>query len=140
MADGKPGGGHVSPRPLSPHLEVYTFAINMAMSIFHRITGVALYLGSLLLVGWLTSAAIGPEAFDCVNGWLSTYAGRFVLFLYTWALFHHGLGGIRHFIWDTGKGFDPKMIDNLSWGTLLGSVLLTAIVWIYVAGQKGWHP
>ncbi|MGZ8409473.1 MAG: succinate dehydrogenase, cytochrome b556 subunit, partial [Hyphomicrobium sp.] len=86
-------------RPLSPHLQIYRPLINMVMSILHRITGAALYFGTIILAAWLVAAASGPEAFKTVTGWLNTWAGWIVLFGYTWALIHHALGGIRHFIW-----------------------------------------
>lgn len=117
-------------RPLSPHLQVYALPINMVMSIVHRITGAALYAGSLLLSWWLIAAATGPEYFDFVSGFFGSWLGRLVLFGYTWALLHHMLGGIRHFIWDVGYGYDLKTIDKLCWGTLIVSAALTAVIWI----------
>lgn len=132
MADAKIARGAGKPRPLSPHLQVYAPLINMVMSIFHRMTGAALYFGSLLLAWWLVAAASGPQYFDYVNGLFATLPGRVVLFGYTWALMHHMLGGVRHFIWDTGRGYALGTIDLLSWGTLVGSVLLTGLVWAAV--------
>jgi succinate dehydrogenase / fumarate reductase, cytochrome b subunit len=117
-------------RPLSPHLQIYRPHINMMMSIVHRITGVALYLGTLLLAGWLTAAASGPDTFSYVNSFFGSLLGRIVLFGYTWALMHHMLGGIRHLIWDTGRGYDLASVDRLSWGTLIGSVVLTIAIWL----------
>ncbi|MEL7048104.1 MAG: succinate dehydrogenase, cytochrome b556 subunit [Pseudomonadota bacterium] len=116
---------------LSPHLQVYSPLINMVMSIFHRITGAALYFGTLLLAWWLVAAAVGPEYFEYVSGIFGSPIGLLVLFGYTWALMHHMLGGLRHFIWDTGAGFDLKTVDILSWGTIIGSLLLTALIWLY---------
>ena len=63
--------------------------------------------------------------------------GRLVLFGYTWALFHHMLGGIRHLIWDTGRGLDLKTVDRLAWGSIFGSVILTALVWFVALGMRG---
>ena len=125
-------------RPLSPHLQIYRPMINMVMSILHRITGAALYVGTLLLAWWLLAAATGPSYFDFVNGLFSTWFGMVVLLGYSWALILHLLGGIRHFIWDTGAGFDIGTVDLLGWGTLVLSVLLTAALWIYIASQRGW--
>jgi succinate dehydrogenase / fumarate reductase cytochrome b subunit len=96
------GGSSADVRPLSPHLQVYSMRINMLMSIVHRITGSALYFGTVILVAWLIAAAMGPDAYDFVAGLLGSWLGLAVLFLYTWALMHHMMGGIRHFIWDTG--------------------------------------
>jgi succinate dehydrogenase / fumarate reductase cytochrome b subunit len=132
MAEAKSLRGARARRPLSPHLQFYSPLINMVMSILHRITGAALYFGSLLLAWWLVAAASGPDYFNFVNGLFGSLVGRLVLFGYTWALMNHMLGGIRHFIWDTGRGYELKTIDLLSWGTLVASVILTALIWLAV--------
>ncbi len=131
MANAESGGG-ARPRPTSPHLQIYTPMINMVMSIVHRITGAALYFGSVLLAIWLIAAASGPEAFDAVNGFFGSVIGLLVLFVYTWALLHHMAGGIRHLIWDTGRGFDLKTADLMCWVSLAASVGLTALIWLIV--------
>lgn len=132
MAEAKSLRGARAQRPLSPHLQVYSPLINMVMSILHRMTGAALYFGSLLLAWWLVAAAAGPDYFAFVNGIFGSWFGRLVLFGYTWALMHHMMGGIRHFIWDTGRGYDLKTIDLLSWGTLVASAVLTVLIWLAV--------
>lgn len=137
MADANAKAGSQAARPLSPHLQIYKPEVNMVMSILHRITGSALYLGTLLLVWVLTAAATGPEYFAYVTGLLGTWPGLIVLFGYTWALLHHLVGGLRHFIWDSGHGFDLKTIDVLSWGTLAVSTLLTLAIWGYVLLSAG---
>lgn len=129
MAEAKTMRGNAIERPLSPHLQIYRPLINMVMSILHRITGAALYFGSLLLAWWLVSAAVGPEYFNFVNGLFDTWLGRIVLFGYTWALMHHMMGGIRHFIWDTASYLDIPSVNFLSWATIVCSVTLTAAVW-----------
>jgi succinate dehydrogenase / fumarate reductase, cytochrome b subunit len=116
-------------RPLSPHLQIYSPLINMVMSIFHRITGAALYFGTLLLAWWLISVAQGPSYYSYVNDLLGHPIGKLILIGYTWALIHHMLGGMRHLYWDTGRGFNLSSIDRLAWLTLIGSVVLTAAVW-----------
>lgn len=126
-------GSAARPRPTSPHVQIYSPMINMVMSIVHRITGAALYFGSLLLAGWLISAAMGPEAFEQANAFFGSIFGRIVLIGYTWALIHHMLGGVRHFIWDTGRGLDIKTADMLCWASIILSVLLTAAIWLAVA-------
>lgn len=120
-------------RPLSPHLQVYRLPINMMMSIVHRITGGALYFGAALLSWWLVAAATNADYFNFVSGLFRTLPGQVVLFGYTWALLHHMFGGLRHFIWDTGRGFGRRTIDFLSWSTLLLSLAGTAGVWYVVA-------
>ncbi|MCB1510929.1 MAG: succinate dehydrogenase, cytochrome b556 subunit [Hyphomicrobiaceae bacterium] len=119
-------------RPLSPHIQIYSRKINMVMSIWHRITGAALYFGTLLLAWWLIAAATSPQYFDFVNGLFGSLFGKLVLLGYTWALMHHMLGGIRHLIWDTGRGFSLGMVDLLGWLTILCSLGLTAAIWFVV--------
>ena len=105
-------------RPLSPHLQIYRPQINMVMSVFHRLTGCALYFGALLIAWWLIAAATGPDYFAFVNGLFATWVGMVVIVGYTWALIHHMLGGLRHLVWDTGTGLDIASVDLLSWGTI----------------------
>jgi succinate dehydrogenase / fumarate reductase cytochrome b subunit len=137
MSEATTGRGAKIDRPLSPHLQIYRPLINMVMSILHRITGAALYFGTIILATWLVAAASGPDAFQTVSGWLNTWAGWIVLFGYTWVLIHHALGGIRHFIWDFGMGYEHETIDLLSWGTGVASVLLTAVVWFFALRVLG---
>tara|TARA_R110002020_G_scaffold15143_1_gene53785 strand:- start:64 stop:462 length:399 start_codon:yes stop_codon:yes gene_type:complete len=117
-------------RPLSPHLSIYRPIITMVMSIMHRITGSALFFGTILIVWWLVAAASGPDAFATANGFFGSVIGMILLFGFTWALMHHMIGGLRHFIWDTGKGFDEKPREMLAWATIIGSVSLTILLWI----------
>lgn len=137
MADASPGRGVRPQRPLSPHLQIYSPLINMVMSILHRISGAALYFGTLLLAWWLIAAAVGPDYFGYVSGLFGSWIGRLVLIGYTWALIHHMLGGVRHFIWDFGVGYDLATIDRLSWGTIILSVLMTALIWFAALSQGG---
>ncbi len=117
-------------RPLSPHLQIYWPRGNMIMSIVHRITGAALYFGSALLALWLIAAAFSPDAFAFVNGLFASWFGRLVLIGFTWAVLHHLIGGLRHLVWDTGTGFELPTINLMSWGSLVLSLLLTALVWV----------
>jgi succinate dehydrogenase / fumarate reductase, cytochrome b subunit len=117
-------------RPLSPHLSIYKPMLTMMMSIVHRITGAALYFGTLLLAWWLIAAASGPNAYGRVQWFMSTAIGRRILFGYTWALIHHMLGGIRHLIWDTGHGFGPSEREWLVRANLAGSIVLTLVLWL----------
>ncbi|MCW5696387.1 MAG: succinate dehydrogenase, cytochrome b556 subunit [Bauldia sp.] len=121
-----------SARPISPHLQIYSWAGTMAMSIAHRVTGAGLYFGMALLAWWLLAAAIGPGAFDFVNRQLGTWYGTIILIVFSWSLVHHALGGIRHLVWDVGAGFDRKTRTFLAWGTLVGSAVLTAALWVVV--------
>ena len=117
-------------RPLSPHLSIYRFRPTMAMSILHRITGSALYIGTLLFVWWLVAAASGPEAFSYASAFFGSIIGRIILFGYTWALLHHMFGGIRHLIWDTGIGLSKETSTKLAQATLVASLALTLILWV----------
>ena len=117
-------------RPLSPHLQIYHWHLTLVMSIVHRATGIALYGGMLLLTWWLLAAATGRGNFRLVNGIFGSWIGLIILFGFTWALIHHMLGGLRHFIWDTGRGLDKPMRDQLALANIVGSVVLTIVVWI----------
>ena len=121
---------NLSSRPLSPHLQIYKPMLTMMMSIMHRITGIGLYFGIILLVWWLTAASISDSYFDFVQGVFAHWFGRLVLFGFTWALMHHALGGLRHLLWDTGRGFDLKVVEWLARANLAGSIALTLLVWI----------
>jgi succinate dehydrogenase cytochrome b subunit len=117
-------------RPLSPHLQIYRPMLTMMMSIMHRITGIGLYLGIILLVWWLTAASISDSYFDFVQGFFGHWFGRLVLFGLSWALMHHALGGLRHLLWDTGRGYDLKVVEWLARANLAGSIVLTLLLWI----------
>ena len=101
----------------------------MAMSIAHRATGIALYAGTVLLVLWLGAAAISQEALNPINGLYGSWFGQIVLFGYSWAILHHMLGGIRHFIWDFIIGMEPGKREALAWANLVGSIVLTLLLW-----------
>lgn len=129
MGDVKAERKGAAERPLSPHLQIYKPLINMTMSILHRLTGAALYFGTLLLAWWLVAAASGPAYFALVSEVLGSPPGRLVLIGFTWALIHHALGGLRHLIWDTGRGFDIATVKRMSAMTIVGSLLITALIW-----------
>ncbi|MDN2582590.1 succinate dehydrogenase, cytochrome b556 subunit [Aquibium sp. ELW1220] len=122
----------MKPRPLSPHLQIYRFTPTMAMSIVHRITGVALYGGTLLVAWWLIAAATSQSAFATAAAVMGSWFGLLVLFGFTWALFHHMLGGLRHLVWDTGRGLEKHTATTYSLATLAGSILLTILTWIVI--------
>ena len=117
-------------RPLSPHWTIYRPALTMLMSIAHRMTGGALYFGTLLVAWWLIAAAAGPNRYAAIQWFMGTLIGRLILFGYTWALLHHMLGGVRHLIWDAGRGFGPSEREWLVRATLFGSITLTVVLWV----------
>ena len=124
-------------RPLSPHLQIYRPMLTMMMSIMHRLTGVALYFGTLILVWWLISAARGPDAFATAQSLLATPFGILVLVGYSWALIHHMLGGLRHLLWDTGRGLTLPSVERLAQLNLAGSIALTVLLWSTVIWTRG---
>jgi succinate dehydrogenase / fumarate reductase cytochrome b subunit len=119
----------VTERPLSPHMQIYSWPLPMMMSILHRITGAGLYFGVILVAWWLLAAGSGPNAYAKVAAFFNSFFGRLILFGYTWALIHHMLGGIRHLIWDSGYGFAPNEREFLSLATIVASVVLAVVLW-----------
>ena len=126
----------VRPRPLSPHLQVYRFTLTMASSIIHRGTGMAMYFGTLLIVLWLGAAALGDGPMNIVNAIYGFWLVQVVFFLATWALFHHMLGGIRHFIWDTGRLLDPSGREVITRIQFALSIVLTLSAWALLVWFK----
>jgi succinate dehydrogenase / fumarate reductase cytochrome b subunit len=124
-------------RPLSPHLQIYRFTITMAMSIIHRITGGALYFGTLLLAWWLLSVAMGPDAYALFQTVAGSWFGKLVLFGYTWALLNHMVSGLRYLVWDNIRAFDLKSADVMSWGAVIVGVVLTIVTWALAYELKG---
>ncbi|WP_306120598.1 MULTISPECIES: succinate dehydrogenase, cytochrome b556 subunit [unclassified Roseitalea] len=123
-------------RPLSPHLSIYRLVPTMIASIMHRFTGGALYFGTLLVAWWLIAAATGPGAFALANGVLSSWFGLLVLFVYSWVLMLHMLGGIRHFLWDMGL-YDSKPVSTvLAKASFAGSAVLTVLIWLIALGVR----
>ena len=118
-------------RPLSPHLTIYRPQITSISSIFIRITGNALLISTLLLVGWVLSAAISPTAFGVINFIINSWFGSLVLVLSLWALCYHALGGLRHLIWDSGRGLSLKVAEMMGWAMMFGSIVLTILtIWL----------
>lgn len=119
-------------RPLSPHLTIYRPQMNSMTSIFVRITGNAMLVAALMIVWWFVAAAAGTEAFAWADGFVRSWFGDLVLFLSVWALWFHGLGGLRHLIWDMGYGLDLETANNMGWVMIIGSVILTIFTAIVV--------
>jgi succinate dehydrogenase / fumarate reductase cytochrome b subunit len=115
--------------PLSPHLSIYKFKLSLLMSIAHRITGGALYFSMLIFLFFLVSLSSGASAYELFSSIIGTWIGKLVILGITWAVFHHMLGGLRHFLWDMVKGFEVKTVDILATITLLGGIVLTIIYW-----------
>ena len=119
-------------RPLSPHLTIYRPQMTSISSIFVRITGNALLAATLLLIAWLLAASTSAVAFDWVQCVITSWFGDLVFLLSLWALWYHMLGGLRHLIWDTGRGLELKTAERMGWVMIIGSLLLTAftVIWL----------
>ena len=118
-----------SNRPLSPHLQVYRLPLTGVISICHRLTGVILAVGVVFFVGLLLAVAGGPDSFAPIQALLDSLFGRVVLFLWSFALFFHLCHGIRHLLWDTGRGFDKETMDKFALLELVATVGVTLLIW-----------
>jgi succinate dehydrogenase / fumarate reductase cytochrome b subunit len=127
---GRATDGRLVRRPLSPHLQIYRPQISSALSILHRISGVALSVGALLLVCWLVSAATGDAAYDGLSGFLRSWLGVLLLFGWTVALWYHFCTGLRHLAWDAGYGFDLPTMHLTGKAVLAATAVLTVFTWI----------
>jgi succinate dehydrogenase / fumarate reductase cytochrome b subunit len=119
-------------RPLSPHLQIYRWYFTMALSIAHRVTGVGLVLGLMLLTWWLAALAGGPESFANVQGLMRNFLGGLILFGFTLSLFFHLLNGVRHLAWDVGWGFEKEQARLTGLVVVGGAVGLSLLTWILV--------
>ncbi len=119
-------------RPLSPHLQVYRPQLTSMTSIFTRITGNALIVATLLIVWWFLAASYGPESFATANGVLTSWFGDLVLTLSLWALWYHTLAGIRHLIWDTGRGLEVETAEKMGIAIIAGSFVLTILTIVII--------
>jgi succinate dehydrogenase / fumarate reductase cytochrome b subunit len=116
--------------PLSPHLSIYRWPITMTLSILHRVTGVALSVGLIVLCAWLMSAAAGAADYERVVSLLSTMIGKLMLIGFSFAFFFHLANGVRHFVWDVGYGFEIHQANASAWFVLLLAGGMTAAFWI----------
>ncbi len=116
-------------RPLSPHIQVYRPQLTSVLSILHRITGVLLGLGAVLVAVGLASMAYSPEFFTQAIHLLGSVWGQLFLFLWTLVLFYHLCNGIRHLIWDAGHGFELHQVYKSGWVVIIGAFALTAFIW-----------
>lgn len=117
-------------RPLSPHLSIYKPQITSVLSITHRLSGVALFVGAILLAWWVVFNTYGCGS--CVNALVGSTVGQIFLGLWSLALYYHLLNGVRHLFWDIGKGYELKTLYRSGYFVLFGSVALTALSWFFV--------
>lgn len=119
-------------RPLSPHLQIYRPQLTAITSILTRITGNALILSAVLIVWWLFAMTRGGGQFALIDGLLRSWPGKIVLVLSLWAVWYHYLAGIRHLIFDAGRGLDIATAEKLGWGVIIGSVVLTVLTFFVI--------
>jgi succinate dehydrogenase / fumarate reductase cytochrome b subunit len=122
-------------RPLSPHLQIYKPQLTSTLSILHRVTGVALAVGSIALVYWLIAVAAGPDAFDTAQLIAGSWLGQLLILGWTFALFYHLANGIRHLAWDMGYGFELKTVYATGWAAVIAAAVLTLAA--FIAGHMG---
>ncbi len=124
-------------RPLSPHLLIYRLSPTMVMSGLHRITGFVMYFGTLIVAWWVVAVASGPQAYELAQRVLGSWIGILVLVGYSWSLIHHMLGGLRHLIWDTGRGLGKAETTAFAHATWIGSAVLTVLFWAAIWFGRG---
>jgi succinate dehydrogenase / fumarate reductase cytochrome b subunit len=133
MADTTPG---LRPRPVSPNIQfdggIWRWHITMAASIFHRASGMGLYVGALVAMAWALSLAAGPDAYGSFCALAGSIIGRLVLIGLTLAAFYHLANGIRHLCWDAGYGFEPRTATRTAWLVILIAIVATAAFWALI--------
>lgn len=127
------------PRPLAPDLQTYRPTLTMTMSIVHRATGIALYVGFIGMAAWLAALAAGPRPYEAMRQVLGSWAGLLILFAFTWAILHHAFGGIRHLIWDLSIAHTYPWREYLTRATLIASLVCAGLFWITLLWTGG-HP
>lgn len=124
-------------RPLSPHLQIYRPQLTSVLSVTHRATGIALVVGTLVLVYWLLAAASGAEAYGSAQQLLGSWLGRIVLLGFSFALFFHLCNGIRHLFWDAGLGFELKTTYASGNAVVIVSIAMTVLAWVLAYAMRG---
>lgn len=127
-----------SKRPLSPHLGIYRLTLSMLMSGLHRITGLAMVAGMVVVTWWLLAAAAGRNAYGSFEAFETSWIGRLILFGFSWAVLHHLLGGLRYLIWDLGIWIDNEERERLHQINIVGSIVCTVLLWVimFLAGMR----
>lgn len=129
---GRNSDGKLVRRPLSPHLQVYRLPMTAITSILHRMTGVVLSVGLIVLAWWLLAAASGPASFDIAQDWLGSWLGYLVLFGWSVAICFHFVNGIRHLVWDAGYGYELSQASHTSQRIPVIAGALAALLWLVV--------
>ena len=119
-------------RPLSPHLQVYSWQLTSVMSIGHRASGIALSFGTFLILVWVLTLSLGQEIFNQVNHYITHWFGQLILFGFSLALVYHLLNGIRHLYWDAGKGYELESVYKSGYSVIILTIILTTSIWYVV--------
>jgi succinate dehydrogenase / fumarate reductase cytochrome b subunit len=119
-------------RPLSPHLQIYKPQLTSLLSILHRASGVALSIGSVILVSWVVALSLGETTYSSYSMIINNWFGKLVLFGFTFGLFYHLSNGIRHLFWDAGYGYDLKVAYTSGTLVIISSLTLTIVTWFIV--------
>jgi succinate dehydrogenase / fumarate reductase cytochrome b subunit len=127
---GRASDGTLVRRPLSPHLQIYKPQITSGLSILHRITGIALSVGTLLLVWWLAAAATSDAAYATVSAVIRSPIGLLAMFGWTAAMWYHFFAGIRHLAWDLGRGYDLPTVHRTGLAVLIATAVCTVLSWV----------
>ncbi|KGQ20402.1 Succinate dehydrogenase cytochrome b-556 subunit [Lysobacter dokdonensis DS-58] len=122
-------------RPLSPHLQVYRWQITMTLSIIHRATGVGLTVGAFALTWFLVMLALGPEQGAHAMACVGSPVGLFFAFAFSLCLMYHLLNGLRHLLWDIGRGYDIPSVYKTGWTVIVLTVVFTAALWFFAMGR-----
>ncbi|AOL19584.1 succinate dehydrogenase, cytochrome b556 subunit [Xanthomonas citri pv. glycines] len=124
-------------RPLSPHLQVYRWQIQMVTSILNRATGIVLTVGALAIAAALLTLMLGPDHWNCFRDQAATWYGQVFLFGWTWSFAFHLFGGLRHMLQDFGQGYAVRSFISMGWLSVVLSLVLTAAIWAYVLLSGG---
>jgi len=124
-------------RPLSPHMGIYKWQVQMVTSILHRATGIALSVGTLLVLWGVFSLATGEDSYNQFKTCIGSPIGLVLMFGWTWSLFYHLCNGIRHLLQDGGMGYAIPQFVRSSWLSIIVSIVLTVLVWAYVLTSGG---
>ena len=119
-------------RPLSPHLQIYKPQITSILSIFHRLTGISLSIGSFIIVAWIVSLSMGVESYSYFMSIVDNWFIQTIIFGFAFALFYHFSNGIRHLFWDAGLGFELKSVYVSGSIVVLNAIILTTLTLYFV--------
>lgn len=137
MPEARSGARTPAQRPVSPHLQIYRWPVTMGTSILHRVTGVGISFGTLLLAWWLVAAAMGPDAYAVFESAAFHWFGRLVLFGFTLALVFHSLNGVRHLFWDIGLGYRVPTANMTGFIVYALTLVVTFVIWMAAYRSMG---